>query len=167
MNKKPYSILVVDDDESIRFSIAAVLELEGYDVDTAETGKEALQKAENKFFDVALIDFRLPDYSGTDLLEMFKPSTPPMLRFIVTGFPSMQNAIDSVNNGADAYVQKPVDTEKLLETIAKHLQKREEDKKYSEQKVVEYIETRAKAFVKTVLTKPASEGETTKKVSLV
>ncbi len=157
MIKQPYSVLVVDDDESIRYSIAAVLELEGYDVDTAENGKEALQKTEKRTYDVALIDFRLPDFAGTDLLEMFKPSTPPMLRFIVTGFPSMQNAIDSVNNGADAYVQKPVDTEKLLETIAKHLKKREEDKKYSELKVVEYIETRAKAFEKTMAKKAASE----------
>lgn len=165
MTQQPYSILVVDDDESIRFSIAAVLELEGYDVDTAENGKEALQKTENKVYDIALIDFRLPDYAGTDLLEMFKPSTPPMLKFIVTGFPSMQNAIDSVNNGADAFVQKPVDTEKLLETISKHLKKREEDKKYSELKVVEYIETRAKALEKTFVKKPLVEGKTAKESS--
>ncbi|MCW4005533.1 MAG: response regulator [Candidatus Bathyarchaeota archaeon] len=144
MSEKTYSILVVDDDESIRSSIAAVLDMEGYIVETAETGKEALQKTQNKPYDIALIDFKLPDTAGTDLLDQFKPTTPPMIKLIVTGYPSLQSAIDSVNNGADGYIQKPVDMEKLLETITKYIKKREENRKYSEQKVIEYIQTRVK-----------------------
>ena len=56
----------------------------------------------------------------------------------------MQNAISAVNEGADGYILKPVDADILLDSIRKHLQKREEAIKYSEQKVAEFIETRAK-----------------------
>jgi DNA-binding NtrC family response regulator len=81
---------------------------------------------------------------GTDLLKQFPETTPKMARVIVTGFPSMQNAIESVNEGADGYILKPVNAENLLKTIEKHLRTREEASKYSEKKVAEYIETRAK-----------------------
>jgi DNA-binding response OmpR family regulator len=67
-----------------------------------------------------------------------------MAKIMVTGFPSMQNAISAVNEGADAYIVKPVDAEVLLETIRKHLQKREKEVEYGEQKMIHFIETRSK-----------------------
>jgi len=137
-------ILVVDDDESIRKTIKAILEEEGYIVDICENGKEAIEKSNIQFYNLALIDIRLPDMEGTKLLTSMKETTPPIVKIIVTGYPSLKNAVEAVNNGADAYVFKPVNGENLLRTIKHHLLKQQEAKKYSEQKVAEFIETRAR-----------------------
>jgi DNA-binding NtrC family response regulator len=141
--KRQNTILVVDDDRSIRTTLAAILEQDGYDVDTAENGAQAIQKSNSKVFDLALVDMRLPDMMGTELLSRMKERTPKMAKIMVTGYPSMQNAISAVNQGADGYVLKPVDAEILLDSIRKHLEKRDEAAHYSEKKVAEFIETRA------------------------
>jgi len=143
-------ILVVDDDKSIRKTLSAILEEEGYDVDTAENGEQAIKKTNTQFYNLALIDIRLPDMEGTKLLSAMKETTPPMIKIIVTGYPSMHNSVEAVNKGADGYIFKPVDVEKLLKTIKAHLEKQQEAKKYSEQKVAEFIETRAKEFALTL-----------------
>ncbi|MGD8505160.1 MAG: response regulator [Candidatus Bathyarchaeota archaeon] len=137
-------ILVVDDDESIRKTLATILEEKGYVVETARNGKEAIEKSKAKFFNLALIDIRLPDMEGTKLLTAMKETTPRMIKVIVTGYPSLQNAVEAVNMGGDAYILKPLRIENLLNTIKEHLQKQQEARKYSEDKVAEFIETRAK-----------------------
>ena len=142
MEKK--SILVIDDDEIVLDSIAEALRLEGYKVETAETGKEAIEKCKLRFYNLALIDIRLPDMEGTKLLKAMKDTTPKMVKIIVTGYPSLQNATEALNKGADGYVVKPVDIPKLLTTVKEHLQKQEEAGRYSEQKFVDFIETRAR-----------------------
>jgi len=116
-------ILVIDDDESIRTTMAAILESEGYSVDTVENGKEAIQKSNSDLYKVALIDFRLPDMKGTELLTALRETTPRMAKIMVTGYPTVQNAIDCVNKHADAYFVKPVDYEALLNTIRNLIQK--------------------------------------------
>lgn len=137
-------ILVIDDDESIRKVLATILEENGYVVDTARNGKEAIEKSNTKFYNLALIDIRLPDMEGTKLLTAMKETTPKMVKVIVTGYPSLQNAIEAVNEGADAYVMKPFNLDSVLNTIKEHLKKQQEARKYSEGKVAEFIETRAK-----------------------
>ena len=137
-------ILVVDDDESIRKAMTAVLEEEGYVVDTAQSGKEAVEKCSTSYYNLALIDIRLPDMEGTRLLNAMKQSTPPMVKIIVTGYPSLSNAIEAVNKGADAYLLKPLVMNDVLKTIKEHLNKQEEARKYSEGKVAEFIESRAR-----------------------
>lgn len=138
------TILVVDDDKSIRKTLVAILEEEGYTVDTAENAEEAIKKSNARFYNVALVDIRLPDMEGTKLLNAMKETTPKMVKIIVTGYPSLRNAVEAVNNGADAYVLKPVDAENLLKTIKDQLEKQEEARRYSEQKVAEFIRTRAR-----------------------
>jgi ActR/RegA family two-component response regulator len=69
-----------------------------------------------------------------------------MRKIIVTGYPTLQNAISAVNKGADAYVMKPFEVEKILQTIKDQLKKQDEEKSYSEDRVVEFIETRIKAL---------------------
>ena len=137
-------ILVVDDDESIRKTLRAILEEKGYVVDTAENGKEAIEKSKTKFYNLALVDIRLPDLEGTKLLAAIHETTPKMVKIIITGYPSLQNAIEAVNKGADAYVIKPFNMESVLNTIKEHLKKQQEAKKYSEEKVTEFIETRVR-----------------------
>jgi len=139
-------ILVVDDDESIRKVLATILEEKGYVVDTAENGKEAIEKSNAKFYNLALIDIRLPDMEGTQLLTALKETTPKMVKIIITGYPSLQNAVEAVNKGADAYILKPFNMDSVLNTIQEHLKKQQEAKKYSEEKVAEFIETRGKEF---------------------
>jgi len=116
-------ILVIDDDESIRTTMAAILESEGYDVDTAENGKEAIEKSNIDLYKVALIDFRLPDMEGTKLLTILRETTPRMAKIMVTGYPTVQNAIECVNKHADAYLVKPIDYGTLLNTIRNLIQK--------------------------------------------
>ncbi len=143
MDKQP-KILVVDDDETIRTTMKAILQDEGYIVDLAATGKEAIQKTQEKNYNIALLDIKLPDMEGIELLKLLKDGIPKTRKIMVTGYPSMQNAISAVNKNADAYLLKPVDVEKLLQMIKEQLYSQEAELKFSEQKVADFIETRVK-----------------------
>ena len=138
------SVLIVDDDAGIRKTLSKILEKEGYLVETVENGQQAIKASNEWFFNVALIDIRLPDMEGTKLLEILKEPEPKMIKIIITGYASLQNAIEAVNKGADGYVLKPFDAAELLAMIEKHLEKQRESMKYGEKKVTEFIETRVK-----------------------
>lgn len=146
--KERARILVVDDDESVRNTFAAILEEKGYIVDTAESGKEAIERSHKSFYNVALIDIRLLDMEGTKLLTAMKETTPKMVKIIITGYPTLQNAVEAVNKGADAYVLKPPNMKEVLNTIRERLQKQEEERKVSEEKVSEFIQKRIKEIEK-------------------
>jgi DNA-binding NtrC family response regulator len=137
-------ILVVDDEEGIRKSLKAVLEEEGYHVDTAENGQEAIAKSKTGSYNLALVDIRLPDMDGVELLTSMSGTAPKMVRIIVTGYPSLDNAIQAVNRGVDGYIVKPFTMEQLLNKIKEHLQKQQETEKYTEDKVKKYVESRTK-----------------------
>jgi len=139
-------ILIIDDDENIRKVLETILADEGYIVESAETAKKGIEKSEKAFYNLALIDVRLPDMQGIELLSKLRNTKPKMRKIIVTGYPTLQNAIAAVNKGADAYVMKPFEVERILQTIKEQLQKQEEEKSFSEEKVVEFIETRIKAL---------------------
>jgi len=137
-------ILVVDDDEDIRKVLTTILGDEGYIVESVGTAKKAIAKTGKKFYNLALIDVRLPDMEGIELLTRMKDTTPKMRKIIITGYPTLQNAVEAVNRGADAYIIKPFDMKKTLRTIREELMKQEEEKRYSQDKVAEFIETRVK-----------------------
>jgi DNA-binding NtrC family response regulator len=137
-------ILIVDDDGSIRKVLATILEEEGYAADTAKNGTQAIKKSKVKFYNLALIDIRLPDMEGIKPLTRIRETTPKMRKIIITGYPSLQNAIEALNKGADAYIMKPFDMDKVLETIKEQLRKQQKEKKYNQEKVTEFIETRIK-----------------------
>lgn len=143
MGERP-RILIVDDDESIRKVLVAVLEENEYVVDSAKDGKEAIEKTSRDFYNLALVDIRLPDIEGTKLIAKMKETTPRMRKIIITGYPSLQNAVEALNKGADAYIMKPFDMDKVLQTIKEQLKKQQEEKKYSQERVTEFIETRVK-----------------------
>jgi DNA-binding response OmpR family regulator len=142
----PVRILVVDDDENIRKTILAILLDEGFEVDSAASGREAIRKTQDSTYNVALLDIKLPDMEGTELLSKMRDTVPKMRKIMVTGFPSQQNAISAVNQKADAYLIKPVDIEKLLETIREQLSQQKQEKAFSEKKVAEFIESRVRAL---------------------
>jgi DNA-binding NtrC family response regulator len=141
---KTVRILIVDDDENIRKVVLAILEDKGYTVESVGTAREAIEKSKRKFYNLALIDIRLPDMEGIELLTKMRDTTPRMRKVIITGYPTLQNAVDAVNKGADAYIVKPFDVEKVLNTIDQQLRKQQEEKKYSQDKVAEFIEARVK-----------------------
>jgi two-component system NtrC family response regulator len=124
--------------------LSTILVDEGYIVETAENGKEAIDKSITKVYNLALIDVRLPDIEGPTLLAKLKETVPRMRKIIITGFPSIRNAIEAVNNKADGYMLKPFEIGKILETIKEQLKKQQEEKEYNQQKVTEFIETRVR-----------------------
>jgi DNA-binding response OmpR family regulator len=144
---KPIRILVVDDDENIRDTILAILRDEGYVADSAASGHEAIQKSETTIYNVVLLDIKLPDISGVELLTKIHETVPRTRKIMVTGFPSQENAIAALNEQADAFLVKPVDIEELLKTIDSQLTLQKQENVFSEQKVSEFIETRVKALV--------------------
>ena len=140
--ENPIKILIIDDDESIRSVFRILLEDEGYSVDTAKNGAEAIKKSFANFYNLAVVDWRLPDVEGTILLTRLRETTPKMVKIMLTGFPSMKNAVDSVNARADAFLQKPVDAETLIKKIKDLLKLQEQERKYSEQRVADFIHSR-------------------------
>ncbi|HEY4674711.1 MAG TPA: response regulator [Candidatus Bathyarchaeia archaeon] len=137
-------ILVIDDDENIRKMLTAILEDEGYTAESVGTAKKAIEKTKKSFYNLALIDIRLPDMDGIKLLTKVRETTPKMRKIIITGYPTLQNAIEAVNKGADAYIIKPFDMRKVLKAIKNQLARQAKEKDYSQEKVTEFIEARVK-----------------------
>jgi len=121
-------ILVIDDDKSILRAFTRILQKNGYEVDVAETGKEALEKAETECYNLALVDVRLPDMDGTDLLPKMQKNMRETVKIMITGFPSLENGVKALDEGADAYLVKPVKPEELLALIKEKLKSKEENK---------------------------------------
>jgi DNA-binding NtrC family response regulator len=121
------NILVVDDDTELRKVLSSILSEEGYSVETVENGEQAIRVSEKKRFDLALIDIKLPDMEGTELLQRLKAKQPHIVMIIVTGFPTIENAMGAVNKGADGYILKPLEIGKLLQAVRKHLNKQAAD----------------------------------------
>ena len=137
-------ILVVDDDDVLRESIVRILENEGYILDVAKSGFEAEVKLRNKEYNLILLDIRLPDTTGIELLSKINSYTPRTKKIILTGFPDTESAIKSVNEKADAYLVKPFEPEKILKIIAENLEQQKLELKYTHEKFLEYIRNRVK-----------------------
>jgi DNA-binding NtrC family response regulator len=124
MNGIGKTILLVDDDRQILESLKVILESEGYAVETAESGEEAVTKNKSNVFDAAFLDIRLPGMQGTELLAALHKESPRMVKIMMTGFPSLDNAVASLKLGADAYIMKPIDPEKLLDLVKKKIREK-------------------------------------------
>ena len=136
------TILVVDDDKGILETLSELLESKGYTVDIAETGREAIEKSKIRMFDLALLDIKLPDMGGTELLGKLHQMTPRMMKIMITGYPSVQTAIASVNLGADAYILKPVNPRDLLNVVEQKLAEQSRAETLSEDQVSEWMGNR-------------------------
>jgi DNA-binding response OmpR family regulator len=117
---KRKQILVVDDDVNILRAFKSILEKEGYSVETAETGKDALKKIKKAMFSVYLVDVKLPDMDGTELLLKI-PDSPKAVKIVVTGFSSGEVGKKAAEYGADDFLVKPVKPEELLATVRERL----------------------------------------------
>jgi len=118
-------ILVVDDDKTVLKSMKGILESEGYSVDTVEEGRLSLARFESEFYDLVLLDIKLPDIEGTKLLKTLDARFPGTVKIMVTGYPTLTNAVESLNKGADAYLMKPVNPRGLLKVVKDRLARQE------------------------------------------
>jgi DNA-binding NtrC family response regulator len=153
------SILIVDDDESICKTLGLILEGEGYNVDVANSGKEAIEKSKEKVYNVALLDIVLPDMLGTELLKRLHETTPKMIKIMVTGYPNLQNTVEALNYNADAYLIKPVNCEKLLKTIEEKLEKQREEEKITAEKIAAFVKTRTQKLLQKIETEKSEVNE--------
>lgn len=115
--------LLVDDDKNLLTSMVDILEFKGFEVFRFTKGKEALDLVDNQPVDVALIDLRLEDISGLDLLEEIKRRSPNTECILLTGYASQNSAIDAIRYGAFGYFQKPFDVDQVILSIQQAGQK--------------------------------------------
>ena len=111
-------VLLIDDEKTFRYFIARHLQDNGYEVTEAADGQAALQKIEQQSFDVALIDLRLTDMNGLEIMRHLKQVSPQTSVIILTGYASLDSAIEALRQGAHDYVTKPCDTTELLASVA-------------------------------------------------
>ena len=121
------NILIIDDDPQMRSMLSSILKEDGYSVETVENGKKAIKTCEKVPFDLALIDVNLPDIEGVELLPKLKQMQPKMVKIIITGSPSIDNAVKAVNEKPDGFILKPFNVPQLLEMIRKRLEEKKNE----------------------------------------
>ena len=112
-------ILVVDDEQIIRESLSFILKKEGYSVEEAGNGKDALAKHESNAFDIIITDIEMPEMKGVDLLKQIRQRTPQALVVIITAFGSVETAVQALREGAADYILKPINFDDLLYRVKK------------------------------------------------
>jgi DNA-binding response OmpR family regulator len=119
------SILLVDDEAIILYSFGRDLEHEGYDVTSAASGEEAIDRLREKKYDLVITDLVMTGAGGIEVLKEAKKIDPATGVFILTGYADMTSAVDALRLGADDYLQKPVDTDEMLIRINRCLERQE------------------------------------------
>ncbi len=120
----PAGVLVVDDEEAVAFTLAEILAQEGYEVEQATSVAAALARIERRAFDVALLDLRIGEDSGLSVLAHLKERSPATVAVVLTGFGSLDTAIQALRQGAFDYLLKPCDVEEMKAAIARGLEQR-------------------------------------------
>ena len=110
-------ILIIDDEAAIRESLETLLSLEGYTVETAVNGEAGLQRIEQAAYDLVLLDLALPGKSGLEILPLIRERHASLPVIMITAFGTVNNVVDAMHAGAQNFVQKPWDNEKLLADI--------------------------------------------------
>ncbi len=136
------SVLVVDDDVALSKTLADILRVKGYVATAVGTGRAALQQLERSWPLVAVIDLRLPDTDGLEVLQRIKGVSPDTECIVLTGYASESSAIEAINLGAYSYIRKPYDVEQLLLTIQRAVEKKaaEQALRVSEEQYRELVE---------------------------
>lgn len=118
-------ILVVDDDPNLRKTLADILKLKGYVAQVAASGAEAIAFTEHEIFSLALVDLRLPDMTGIEVITQIKVISPLTEAIILTGHASIDTAVDATRSGAFSYILKPYQIDDLLLTIRHGIDRRQ------------------------------------------
>jgi len=116
-------ILVVDDEGAIRYSISKTLQRVGYQVHTAASGEEALEMMQRQEYDVVLTDIRMPGLTGVELLSRIKERAPDSVVILLTGYASLETAIESLRLGAHDYLVKPSSSHDIRESVSQGIER--------------------------------------------
>ena len=117
-------VIIVEDNVEVLESLSEILTSEGYEVETATSGEEGIKKCRTEQFSLALLDIKLPDIEGTQVLEVLHREFPGMVKIMITGHPSLENAVASLKRGADAYLMKPINPANLLKVLDEKMRER-------------------------------------------
>jgi len=118
------TVLIIDDEAEIRESLRTLLELEGYEVDTAGSAEEGVMRLGGRPFDLVLLDLALPDRNGLDILADIRRHDPLLSVIMITAYGTVENAVRAMQSGAANFIQKPWDNEKLLADVRAAVGKR-------------------------------------------
>jgi DNA-binding response OmpR family regulator len=116
-------VLVVDDEGAIRYSISKTLQRVGYQVHAAASGEEALEMMQHQRYDVVLTDIRMPGITGVELLAEIKEKAPDAVVILLTGYASLETAIESLRLGAHDYLVKPSSNQDIRKSVAQGLER--------------------------------------------
>ena len=126
-------LMIVDDEQRFLESMEKLLKRKGYDVQTAASGEECLEKVEREAFDVVILDVKMPGIDGVETLKRIKSMRPLMEVVMLTGHGTVENAVEGMRNGAYNYLLKPCDIDSLESTMnAAYTFKLERDKRLRE-----------------------------------
>jgi DNA-binding response OmpR family regulator len=119
-------ILVVDDEEDILGLLSELLQRWGFEADTVTNGREALERFRGRDFDLVLTDLKMPDMDGLELLRRIREENPRIPVLMLTGFPTVDSAVQAIQEGAYDYLIKPINPEELRFRIQKALAQSEQ-----------------------------------------
>jgi len=122
MKRKP-NVLVVDDEKTVCSSCRKILTREGYNVDVALSGEEALSKIKRNGFDVVISDWKMPEMDGMEVARRIKKENPEIAVILITGYPSVETSIEAIRSGVSDYVPKPFTPEELSDAMIRALAK--------------------------------------------
>jgi len=129
-------LLIVDDEERFLQTLTQRLSIRDFDVTPVNNGAKAIEAASRQTFDLALVDLKMPGMSGEEVLELLKKNDPYIEVVILTGHGSIDSAVECTKHGSYSYLQKPCDTDELLNVLKNAYQKRVQHKlKLSEEKI--------------------------------
>ena len=134
-SSRPHSILIVDDDPDILVTFTEILKNRNYSVESASSGKDFLEMARKTIYDVAIVDLKLPDIEGLELLREMKKISPRTKKIVITGYPTLESAIDAMGSGTDAYLLKPVEPEDFLKIVEQKIREKEEEETITDEKI--------------------------------
>ena len=117
-------ILVVDDERGIREGCRRILSAEDYSVEVAGDGEEGLEKVRSKPFDLLLVDLMMPRMGGLEMMEQVRAYDPEIIMIVITGFATVETAVDAMKHGAYDYVPKPFTPDQLLAVVNRGLEMR-------------------------------------------
>jgi DNA-binding NtrC family response regulator len=123
MTESHERILVVDDEEHVRILFSRVLQKDGYEVDCAASGSEAIEKLANDSFDLVVTDLKMNGIDGLDLVKKGKTVNQALPFILISGYGTTQTAASAAKEGADIFLMKPIDITELKSAVKKALRK--------------------------------------------
>lgn len=142
------NVLIIDDDKGMCKTLSRILELDGYAVTAANTGSNGVACIKESPFNIVILDIKLPDVDGVELLKIIKMTNPDLNIIMMTAYASTENAIKALNEGADAFVTKPFDVEELRAIVKKSIENQRivKEKKRLEKELKESLEKYRELF---------------------